>query len=354
MSSQSQDSIRTRILNNINSPVSKMLGSDTWNIVSPTALEISQQYIKLDQIRKKVFIKEGYDDYLDDRVNEFGVYRKEGTRAIGYVIFEGLKGTKIGNGTIIAFNDLQYVIIKDIILSDNVEDNTTPVEALEIGSKYNLLANTEFKVVNDIMNIKKIYNDSNFEGGTEIETDYELKERYEFIMDNVATSGNEAHYKIWAMEVQGVYNAQVTPRWNGGGTVKILIYGQNNQAVDDIVLQRCIEHIESQRPTGAEISVVTPKPFEIIVSAKLKIQEGYSIENIREQFILTMNEYSIENRTEIVYLKVLSIILGIEGVHDLSNLLINGDSKNIVLDDESIPTYTNVVFIEEEINEQIS
>ncbi len=336
MSSQSQDSIRTRILNSINSPVSKMQGSDTWNFVSPTALEIAQQYTKLDQIRKKVFIKDGYDECLDIRVNEFGVYRKEGTRAIGEVIFEGSKGTKIGNGTLISFNDLQYVVIKDIILSDNIQDNRSPVEALSIGSKYNLLANTGFKVVDDIMNVKKIYNESNFEGGTEIETDDELRERYELVMDNIATSGNEAHYKIWAMEVQGVYNAQVTPRWNGGGTVKILIYGQNNQTVDDTVLQRCIEHIESLRPTGAEITVVTPKPFDINVSATLKIQEGYSIENIREQFILTMNEYSIENRTEIVYLKVLSIILGIEGVHDLSNLLINGDSKNIVLDDESI------------------
>lgn len=348
MSSQSQDSIRTRILNNINSPVSKIQGSDAWNIVSPTSLELAQQYTKLDQIRKKVFIKDGYDENLDIRVNEFGVYRKEGTRAVGEVIFEGSKGTRIGNGTIIYFNDLQYVVIKDIVLSSDIEDNKTPVEALSIGSRYNIMANTEFKVLDDIMNIKKIYNESNFEGGTEIETDDELRERYKLVMDNVATSGNEAHYKIWAMEVQGVYNAQVTPRWNGGGTVKILIYGQNNQAVDDTVLQRCIEHIESQRPTGAEIAVVTPKPFDIIVSATLKVQEGYSIENIREQFILTMNEYSIENRTEIVYLKVLSIILGIEGVHDLSNLLINGDSKNIVLDDESIPTYTNVVFIEEQ------
>ncbi|MCE0777038.1 baseplate J/gp47 family protein, partial [Clostridioides difficile] len=113
----------------------------------------------------------------------------------------------------------------------------------EIGIRYNIPASTEFKLQDEINGITKIYNDLAFRGGTEIETDEELKERFYKIQKNQATSGNKAHYEAWALEVEGVYNAKIYPRWDGPGTIKVLIFGENNQAVDTEVIERCKEHI---------------------------------------------------------------------------------------------------------------
>ena len=335
---QSFSVLNNRTLNNINLPLYKGQGSSLYNIVSPINSELAQLYIELSYIHKRVFIQDNFDDFLDRRVNEFGVYRKLGTEAIGEVIFEGKIGTKIPNGTIISYSDLLFVVIKDIKL------NVSPIQALEVGIKYNLSAKTEFKLIEEINGVTKIYNELDIKGGTEIETDEELKERFYKIQKNQATSGNKAHYQSWALEVEGVYNAKVIPRWDGPGTIKILIYGQNNQSVDNEVLQRCTEHIEEEKPIGPTITIVTPSTFDITISATLTLENGYDIESIKVMFLDIINSYLIENSKEIIYIKIMSLLASIEGVHDIKNLLVNDDVKNIIVDEEKVPAVSSAIF----------
>lgn len=219
---------------------------------------------------------------MDKRVNEFGVYRKLGTEATGEVIFEGKVGTVIQNGTIISYNDLLFVVIKDIEIGSEIEQNTSQVQALEVGIRYNIPANTEFKLQNEIGGITKIYNNLAFQGGTEIETDEELKERFYKIQKNQATSGNKAHYEEWALEVEGVYNAKIYPRWDGAGTVKVLIFGENNQAVDSEVIERCKQHIEEEMPIGCTLTIATPSPLDINISASIKLETGYTLDFVKK------------------------------------------------------------------------
>ena len=51
------------------------------------------------------------------------------------------------------------------------------------------------------------------------------------------------------------------------GTVKVLIFGKNNQAVDTETIERCQQHIDEEKPIGPTITVVTPLPIEISISA---------------------------------------------------------------------------------------
>lgn len=341
---QSFSSLNNRTLNNINLPLYKGQGSSLYNIVSPVNLELAQLYIELSYIHKRVFIQDNFNDFLDRRVNEFGVYRKLGTEAIGEVTFEGKIGTKIPNGTIISHSNLLFVVIKDITIDEDSKLNISPIQALEVGIKYNLSANTEFKLIEEITGVTKIYNEFDLKGGTEIEIDEELKERFYKIQKNQATSGNKAHYQSWALEVEGVYNAKVIPRWDGPGTIKILIYGQNNQSVDNEVLQRCTEHIEEEKPIGPTVTVVTPSIFDVSISATLTLESGYDIESIKAMFLDIINSYLIENSREIIYIKIMSLLASIEGVHDIKNLLVNDDVKNIIVDEEKVPAVSSAIF----------
>ncbi|HFQ8798591.1 TPA: baseplate J/gp47 family protein [Clostridioides difficile] len=345
-SSQTYDVVKNRTLSNIDLEVYKGEGSFLSDMVSPVNAELAKFYIELSYLHKKAFIEDNFDDFLDKRVNEFGVYRKLGTEATGEVIFEGKVGTTIQNGTIISYNELLFVVIKDIVISSEIEQNASPVQALEIGIRYNIPASTEFKLQDEINGITKIYNDLAFRGGTEIETDEELKERFYKIQKNQATSGNKAHYEAWALEVEGVYNAKVYPRWNGAGTVKVLLFGQNNQAVDTEIIKRCREHIEEEMPIGATLTVATPSILDISISATIKLETGYTIDFVKESFLESINSYLINVNKEIIYTKVSAILASTEGLHDFSNLLLNNKAENITFEEDKVPSVTTLEFSE--------
>ncbi|HAU5019974.1 TPA: baseplate J/gp47 family protein [Clostridioides difficile] len=344
-SSQTYDVVKNRTLSNIDLNIYKGEGSFLSDMVSPVNSELAKFYIELSYLHKKAFIEDNFDDFLDKRVNEFGVYRKLGTEATGEVTFEGKVGTVIPNGTIISYNELLFVVIKDIVISSKIEQNTSPVQALEIGIRYNIPASTEFKQ-DEINGITKIYNDVAFRGGTEIETDEELKERFYKIQKNQATSGNKAHYEEWALEVEGVYNAKIYPRWDGAGTVKVLIFGVNNQAVDSEVIERCKEHIEEEMPIGPALTVLTPSVLDISISASIKLEAGYTLDFVKESFLESINSYLINVNKEIIYTKVSAILASIEGIHDFSNLLLNNKAENIVFEEDKVPSVTNLEFSE--------
>ena len=136
--------IKQRILDNINIDIDKREGSFTSNMVSAISEELAKAYINMSDILSLGFIDDTFDTFLDKRVSEFGVYRKAGTKAIGEVKVEGSEGAIITNGTLIKANDLYFTVLNDIELPN---DNILYVEANEVGYKYNLLANTEFELV---------------------------------------------------------------------------------------------------------------------------------------------------------------------------------------------------------------
>ncbi|HBE9107205.1 baseplate J/gp47 family protein [Clostridioides difficile] len=344
-SDQTYEVIKNRTLENINLDIYKGEGSFLNNMVSGNNLELSKIYLELSKIHKMAFIQDTYNQFLDKRVNEFGVYRKLGTESNGEVEFIGEKGTVINNGTVISYRDLLFVVIKDVTIGSEEGDNS-PVQALEVGKKYNLPTNCEFKLVDNISGVTKITNTRSFEGGTDIETDEELKERFYKIQRNQATSGNKAHYEEWALEVDGVYNVKVYPRWDGPGTVKVLIFGENNQAVDSEVIERCKEHIEEEMPIGSTLIVLTPNVLDISISAYIKLEAGYTLDFVKESFLESINSYLINVNKEIIYTKVSAILASIEGIHDFSNLLLNNEAENIVFEEDKVPSVTNLEFSE--------
>lgn len=328
--------IKDRILSHINSDLAKMEGSTLSNIASGVAIDIAQLYAALSTTEDLVFIKETFDEFLDTRINEFGLYRKLGERATGEVYIEGVEGTAIDNGTKIEYGGLIYTVIQDIVLKNDVEQNVTPVQADDIGLKYNLNANTEFNLIEPTSNVKKITNRVPFKGGTERETDDEFRERFIIFMTDKATSGNVADYMQWATSVDGVKDARVYPLWNGNGTVKVVIFGNSNTAVDESVLKNCQEYINIKKPIGADVTVATPTALNVNIAATLTLESGAILENVKSEFLMMVNEYFKDAGKKIAYIKVLGLLANINEVVDIKNLTLNGATADISVGDEQI------------------
>lgn len=332
-SNQTYEAIKQRIFDNINIDIDKREGSFLSNMVSPLSEELAKAYINMSDILSLGFIEDTFDTYLDKRVSEFGVYRKQGSKAIGEIKVEGKEGAIITNGTLIKANDLYFTVLNDIELPT---DNILYVEANEVGYKYNLLANTEFELVEKNDKVTKLVNEVDFSKGVDIESDEDLRKRFVKVVNNPSTSGNKAHYEEWALEVNGVSRAIVYPLWNGNGTVKVMVVGNDNKPVLEDVRKNVEDHITENMPIGCQLTVTTPTNLDATIVATIELKEGYEIEEVKQEFEAKINEYLKSVTNEFTYSKVYGLLANIIGIEDIGTLTINGGNSNITISEDKI------------------
>lgn len=336
---ETYEGIKERILNDISINIDKREGSFIHDMISPIAVELTRTYMELDNVLNIAFIKTSYDDYLDKKVNEFGIYRKEGEKAVGSINVLGTDGTIIPKGAIALTEDnLRFVLDEGVINNGKV---TIKATAEETGKKYNLLANTIIKLDIDIFGVSEVSN-KEFVGGIDRETDEELKSRFFRVIQKPMTSGNSNHYEQWALEVNGVGNAIVKSLWNGPGTVKVMISDSNKQPVASEVIQACQEYIDSIRPIGANVTVATPDLFNISIAVDVDLDNTKTLEEVTGTIREDLISY-FKICDEVRYTKVGGIVAAAEGVLDYRNLTINNDTLNITIPDENIINLNSLV-----------
>lgn len=315
-------------------------GSVSFNLLAPLAEELAKAYISMGDILSMAFIEDTYDEYLDKRVNEFGVYRKDGERATGPIKVTGSDNAYISNGTIVTCGDLEYIVLNDIVLPD---EDVIYVEALGIGYKYNLPAGSVFELKEPQYGIETLTNEIDFENGIDIETDDELRERFKYIIQNPRTSGNVNNYKEWALECDGVGRVKVYPLWNGNGTVKVLIIGNDNLPCSEETINEVKAHIEEERPIGATVTVETPNLLKLTFNIEIKLDSAYSLDNTKTQISTVLHEYinNLEDE-DIIYYKALSAVGDLEAVNDIVAFTINDGQQNIAVGDYYIPVIDTI------------
>ena len=347
-SEQTYEALIKRILENTKkNNLDTREGSVSFNLLAPLAEELAKAYISMGDILSLAFIEDTYDEYLDKRVNEFGIYRKDGEKATGAIRVTGSDNAYITNGTIVTCGDLEYIVLNDIVLPN---DNIIYVEALEIGYKYNLPAGSTFELAEPIFGIETLTNETAFENGVDAETDEELRERFKYIIQNPRTSGNINNYKEWALECDGVGRVKVYPLWNGNGTVKVLIIGNDNLPCSTDTINEVKAHIEEERPIGATVTVETPELLELTFDIKIKLDSAYSLDSANEEIENSLKKY-IENLEDedVIYFKSLSIVGELECVDDITEFKINNKQQNITIGDYYIPIIKTITVTVSEV-----
>lgn len=338
------EDIKDDILSNISIDIDTREGSFINDMISAAAVKIWKTYQSLDAIIPIAFVDETSGEYIDKRCNEYGITRKTGTKATTILTLTGTDGTIIPQGKVFMSSDgLEFISDKNAIITDGTAE--IEATAAEIGEEYNISAGT---IIRQFVNLSGLISVTNLAatGGTNQETDAALVKRFYEYLQKPATSGNVGHYKKWALEVDGVGNAKVTPLWNGPGTVKVLIVGNNNQPVEPTIVINCKEHIDENRPIGADITVESAEGFEISVEAIVTIDGSTTVDTVRDTFIKDLDDY-LRSRAfssyTVVYNRIAYMLLGIEGVVDYTMLTINDVTENIIIGEEQVPTVGTVV-----------
>ena len=167
--------------------------------------------------------------------------------------------------------------------------------------------------------------------------------------------GNDADYKRWAEEVEGVGNAVIIPAKDDSGYVYIVITDVNGSVASDELCQSVYEHImsESDRqkrlaPVNALLKVQSVSYLDINISATVELEDGYTAEMLKEPFLTNLKAVYKEaiDLKEVRLSKIYGVFEKTAGFKDYGDVMLNGDAQNIVVDIGEIPhtEESNLIF----------
>lgn len=287
------------------------------------------------------FVDETSGAYIDKAAAAYGITRKPGTPASVDVTFTGTANAVVPAGTMCVTADgLGFLTDEELTLG---EDGSGTVSATsdDVGAVYNVPAQAIVTTQESVAGVSGVTNDAAAAGGTDPETDAALFARLDAYRKTPPTSGNDRHYHQWALEVNGIGAASVIRCWDGPGTVKVIVADMELRPVEEDKVAEVAAYIETQRPVTAEVTVESAEGVGVQVAVTVETDGTVSKSNTEQAFTDRLAEYlgtlAFQTGAEVVYNRVLAIVMGLDGVTDCSGLTVNGGTANVPLDADEVP-----------------
>ena len=343
------ESLLNRALQRVNTGIDTSEGSFLFDAIAPCVAELYEAYLYIDELEKRVYADTSYDEYLERRCAERGIYRKQATHSIrkGYFDNEVPIGSKWGK------EEVTYII------TELVQDGAYLLKCEQsgvIGNRYdgNLIN------IDAVENINSATLGEVVQFGANEEQDDALRCRYFNSFEKEAFGGNITDYKEKIGSIDGVGQVKVYPAWNGGGTVKLQLLDKTNNipSVDLIkTVQTLVDPVQNSgeglgiAPIGHSVAVEAARQVKVQLTTHLTFK-GSSWENVSSRVDQVIEDYFNELRANwsesdlvVRISQIESRILEIEGIIDIEDTQINGSDRNLYLSGEEVPVLVGVVNI---------
>lgn len=287
------------------------------------------------------FVDETSGAYIDKAAAAYGITRKPGTPASVDVTFTGTANAVVPAGTMCVTADgLGFLTDEELTLGED-GSGTVPATSDDVGAVCNVPAQAIVTTQESVAGVSGVTNDAAAAGGTDPETDAALFARLDAYRKTPPTSGNDRHYHQWALEVNGIGAASVIRCWDGPGTVKVIVADMELRPVEEDKVAEVAAYIETQRPVTAEVTVESAEGVGVQVAVTVETDGTVSKSNTEQAFTDRLAEYlgtlAFQTGAEVVYNRVLAIVMGLDGVTDCSGLTVNGGTANVPLDADEVP-----------------
>lgn len=336
---ETKDVILARMLSNIDDEYDKTEGSFFYDATKPTAIELEEASKVRDTILKNAFIEDATGEWLEKKVAEQDIYKKQATKASGSVIVTGAPGAVINIGDKVASDTVNFLFTESKVIDGSGEASIN-VECEIAGTIGNVISGSIRYFPLTLEGLLSVTNPNDFTNGYNIETDAELRQRYYDKIRTPSTSGNKYHYINWAKEITGISDVKPYPRWNGPNSIKLVLLSSNRTAPQASKIEEVIEYIEDRRPLGADVTVVGAKEKSIDIKVHLILTENGDISKTFTEITKNIKSYFydiafIDNVVR--YSKIGEAILNSGDVIDYETLAINNQTSNIELANDEIP-----------------
>ena len=253
---------------------------------------------------------------------------------------------------------LAFALEETVILAGGTGEGRLVCQ--EVGRKGNIAPGEITQTLRNYTGIDSYTNEA-ATGGVDRESDEALLERYLARMRRTATSGNPYHYQQWADSVEGVGASRVIAKWNGPGTVKVILAGQDFGPAPEEVVTACGAYIEHQRPVGAEVTVTAAQGVELAVTATVSIDGTTTKGKVQTAFQAALAAYLAGlvktaftrnldgelddvagQRYTVSYNRVSALLLSVPGVIDHTALTVAGGTASVSVPADGVPVLTEV------------
>ena len=307
-----------------------------------------------------MFVKSSNDDWLDNKAEDYGKYRKQATKTEGYLTIQKIDKEKeliIPKGYVfktlpsLAGKEYRFISTENTTIKANEEIGKILIIAEEVGSKYNVPTNSIRQSLIHIENIKCLSNEEDWiiKEGSDTEIDVMFRERTLNAWAELATYSTALKYKNVAEGVEGVLYVTVKdmhPR--GQGTVDIIVASYNGTAGEKL-LKEVEEAIESIKGVYDDVLVKSAETVAIDVSLILYIDYNASEEGLQERAVTYVKEYfEISNKRELNTLYLSELIFYVR-----KNLDEEITAVKIIEPEEDIKLEKDKVIILNEVNVSI-
>ena len=327
------------MLNRVPNDVDKREGSIIFDAVAPCAYFLIQQNFQLDNFVDLVLPDTAEGEYLDRAIAAYGIPRKEATFAVRKMVTSG----PVDLDTRWGINDVVYQVTEYLDIN---EYKVTCETAGEIGNQY---SGSIQPVSNGITGVTAELTDI-IVAGTDRESDESFRNRFFVKVQTPATSGNAYHYEQWALNVSGTGAAKVFPLDNGPGTVTVLVV-DDDMEISPTLPSAVAEYIETVRPIGATVTVESPEPLPINVTANVMLDGSRNLEDIKTDFETAVDKFlkdTIFNGNRISYARLSSVLLDVPGVEDFDGFTLNSGTGNVIVREKQIPVKGTISLTEVE------
>lgn len=346
---QNFEEIMRRMLSRIPNGIDKREGSIIWDALAPAALEIESIYYALDGVVANTFASTSSREYLILRARERGLVPFKATKSIVKAKFN----TAVEKGVRFNANGIIFKVLE--VIDSN--ENTYKLECEETGEVGNINEG-------DLVQIDFIQGLSSAKivellviGKKEEDTE-EFRKRYFNSFEEQAFGGNIADYQEKTLAVEGVGAVKVTPVWNGGGTVKLTVLDANLNKANNDTISKVQEKIDPRKdgsgvglaPIGHIVTVETAEEVNINISMRVSFVGSMTFEEKKEKFKEVIELYFKELKKnwhkESIILRpahIISRLLNINNVEDITELKINNQSSNLKLTEFQIPKLNEVI-----------
>lgn len=280
----------------------------------------------------------------------FGIKRKAARAAEVMLRISGTPGAVVAAGIRAVGDGIYFEVTRAAVIgADKVNAEgregalgysmaLVPAEAIEPGAEGNVPATRINKFVTTYAGLTGVINPAAAYGGTDTETDADLRLRVEQRWRNPSTGGNAADYIRWALAVSGVSRARVFNP--SAGNVDLYIVGTGNVAASAELLAKVAADIAAVKPLGATLSVLSAEAVSIDVAATVLLADGYTLADVAARITEELEGYvaEVSFTADIVsYAKLLNTAF-VEGAVDVVEFTVNGGTASVTLGATEFPT----------------
>ena len=361
LTNTSARTIGQNMMKNLPRDIDKTEGGWAWDLTFPTALEKAEMLeLYLPNALKTMFHMWAEGEWLDYHAADCGLERRAANPAYGHVTVTGKAGRVIPKGFIFAVpaDDNTEAIDFESLEEATIGDEGTvdiAVQAVVPGKGGNVPADSITIMRSPIKGIENITNEAAMTGGAAKEDDDTLRQRIDDYWAGTSHSmvGNNADYVRWAKEVPGVGYAHTIPEYNGPNSVKVVVADTDGLPANEQILANVLLHIFGTNrkdinriaPVGViDYVVAAPTSVKIDYSFKLKIKDGYTVEDVQENFREALADYYAEitagewEGATVQYIQTHAALAdATAGVADFYDFKMNGAEENITFAEDEYP-----------------